>query len=383
MNFNNGNVNWNNLNNDNLVRPVRQHSTSNPPLVLMFTIENLWKAYRDCLSKKRGTISALKFEMDCERNLFTLLDELQNRTYKISQHICFVITDPTPREIFAADFRDRIVHHLLCNEIAPLFERDFVETSFANRKGKGTHRAVQCLKFELRKGGYFLKLDIQAFFRSIDKEILYGILQNKINRDDVLWLCKTIIFHDPTKNYIFHGKYPKNTIPASKSLFYANGKGLPIGNLTSQFFGNVYMNELDQYIRSLCFRHVRYVDDFVLFSENKEKLVSIIPKIDTFLKDRLHLSIHPKKIILHSVEKGVDFLGYFVKPDYTLVRRSVVSRLKKRLWNVEYDPSVLNSYFGHFLHANSYGLRKSICEKLLPLKFDPEYRKFLIPSSIL
>lgn len=364
------------MDNNNYVRPVRQHSISNsPPDLMTFTIEKLWKAYRDCISKKRTTISALKFEVDRERKLFALLDELRKRTYRISRHICFVINDPTPREIFAADFRDRIVHHLLCNEIAPLFEADFIDTSFANRKEKGTHKAVQCLRKELQKGGYFLKLDIQAFFRSIDKEILYEILEKKLFSlkkesgwtEDILWLCKTIIFHNPVPKCVFHGKYLQNIIPPSKSLFYSNGRGLPIGNLTSQFFGNVYLNELDQYISSLGFRHIRYVDDFVLFSENKEDLSAIIPKIDEFLKKNLHLSMHPKKIILQSVDKGVDFLGYFVKPRYTLVRRKVVSRLKKRIWSGSCDLSVLKSYFAHFLHANSYKLRKSLAGKISSL----------------
>ncbi len=343
----------------------------------MFTIEKLWQAYKDCISTKRNTVSALKFEMDRERNLFTLLDELQNRTYKISQHICFIINDPTPREIFAANFRDRIVHHLLCNEITRLFEPEFIENSFANRKGKGTHKAVNALRSELRKGGYFLKLDIQAFFRSINKEILYRILERKV-QGEALWLCKTIIYHDPVKDHVFCGQYPKSIIPPSKSLFYSNGTGLPIGNLTSQFFGNVYLNELDQYIRSLGFRHIRYVDDFVLFSERKEDLVSVISKIDTFLLDSLNLSIHPKKVILQEVSKGVDFLGYLVKPTHTLVRRKVVARLRKKMWKKDCGIAVLNSYFGHFLHASSYGLRKAICEKM-NLSYSSDFRKF-IPS---
>ncbi len=352
---------------------------------MTFTIDKLWQAYRDCLCKKKNTVSALKFEMNREMNLFTLLDELQNRTYKISRHVCFIINDPTPREIFAANFRDRIVHHFLCNEIAHFFEDDFIETSFANRKGKGTHKAVQALRIELKKGGFFLKLDIQAFFRSIDKEILHSLLEKKICslnkeapwKEDILWLCRTIIFHDPVKDHIFTGKFAKSTIPPSKSLFYSNGRGLPIGNLTSQFFANVYLNELDQYIQSLGFKHIRYVDDFVLLSAKKENLIVAISKINIFLKEHLHLSLHPKKIILQDVDKGIDFLGYFVRPQYTLVRKKVVSRLKKKIRQGNADISVLNSYFGHFIHANTYGLRKSICEKITSFKFDSEYRKFI------
>lgn len=318
-----------------------------------------------------------------EQNLFSLLEELRNRSYRISQHICFIINDPTPREIFAADFRDRIVHHFLCNEMAILFEEDFIDNSFANRKGKGTHKAVDCVKMELQKDGYFLKLDIQAFFRSIDKDILFGILEKKIAslskesmwKEDMLWLCKTIIFHDPVKDHVFCGQFPKSTILPSKSLFYANGKGLPIGNLTSQFFANVYMNELDQYIQSQGFQHVRYVDDFVIFSDNKEDLISMISKVNNFLKEHLHLSLHPKKIILQHSSKGLDFLGYFVRPKYTLVRKRVVSRLKKKIRQGDCKLPMLNSYFGHFRHANSFNLRKSICEKV-PLIFDSEFTKF-------
>lgn len=331
-------------------------------------------------------MSALKFEFDREKNLFALLDELNNRTYKISPHICFIIKEPTPREIFAADFRDRIVHHLLCNEIAYLFEKDFIENSFANRKYKGTHKAVECLKKELQSGGYFLKLDVQAFFRSIDRNIMFRLVKDKIIylrkdavwTDDILWLCELIIFHDPVIDSIYRGdESKKSLIPASKSLFYSQGKGLPIGNLTSQFFGNVYLNELDQYIKKLDFRYVRYVDDFVLLSESKEQLLLMIPKIECFLKQKLNLAIHPKKIILQNVSKGVDFLGYFVRPSYTLIRRKVVARFKKKLWNRNNDIAMLNSYFGHFLHANTYELRKSICDKLSFLKFDKQFRKFI------
>lgn len=355
---------------------------------MTFTVEKLYQAYRDCISKKRRTVSALKFEIDREQNLFDLLDELKNRTYKISQHICFIIKEPTPREIFAADFRDRIIHHLLCNEISHMFEKDFIESSFANRKGKGTHKAVQSLREELRTNAFFLKLDIQAFFRSIDKEILYKILEKKIVslkrdtvwRNDILWLCKTIINHNPVDNHIFHGPDLKYLIHPSKSLFYANDRGLPIGNLTSQFFGNVYLNELDQYISSLGFRHVRYVDDFVLFSRNKSDLIAVIPKIKDFLQSKLHLTLHPKKMILQDSKKGVDFLGYFVRPKYVLVRRRIVARLKKKIWGGNREILTLNSYLGHFLHANSYGLRKSICEAVSSagsLKFDSGFRKFI------
>lgn len=149
----------------------------------VFTLEKIYQAYLDCKKRKKNTINALKFEIERERNLIGLLRELKSRRYEISRHICFIIKDPTPREIFAADFRDRIVHHLLYNEIYYLFEGDFIDNSFANRIGKGTHKGVKTLKEYLElisKDSYFLKLDVRSFFCSIDKDILFKIVFDKI-----------------------------------------------------------------------------------------------------------------------------------------------------------------------------------------------------------
>ncbi len=153
----------------------------------IFTLQNLYRAYKDCHRGKKKTANALLFELNREKNLIQLLSELQSGRYQISRHVCFIIAYPTPREIFAADFRDRIVHHLLCNEIFALFEQDFIYNSFANRKGKGTHRAVTKARQFIaevgreRKGNYYLKLDIQSFFRSIDKHILFSLINEKIS----------------------------------------------------------------------------------------------------------------------------------------------------------------------------------------------------------
>lgn len=247
VNFNDGNTNNNNRNNNNYVRPVRQHFLSSPASLIamqeVFTLEKLWHAYCECKKRKKNTINALKFEIDREKNLIALLKELKSKQYRISKHICFVVTHPTPREIFAADFRDRVVHHLLYNEIRELFEKDFIDNSYANRTGKGTHKGVEKIKEYLKADcTHFLKLDIKSFFCSINKDILYDIVQKKIWgsdksygwKHDVDWLCKKIVYHDPAKNYLFKGSWKtKALIPRDKSLFYSNGKGLPIGNLTS------------------------------------------------------------------------------------------------------------------------------------------------------
>lgn len=363
----------------------------------IFTLEKLYAAYQACRKNKQRTINALRFEFEREKNLLKLLDELQNGSYEISKHICFIVTEPKPREIFAANFRDRVVHHLLHQEIEWLFESTFSSRSFACRKGFGTHVAMRTLRDDIKEvkrasgGGWCLKLDVQSFFPSIDKNILYSIIERGVATvrskvllgdvssalwcQEILWLCKKIIFHDPTTDYLYKGEPSlRLLIPHGKSLFDVGGTGLPIGNLTSQFFANVYLNELDQFvIRDLhCSRYVRYVDDFVIVDENREYLASLILPIMAFLQERLGLTLHPKKIRLQPTRRGVDFLGYFVKPTHTLVRQSVVRRFKNKL-NERTDPSdgllsvadipMIKSYFGHFSHANTYRLRKRFGEE--------------------
>lgn len=353
----------------------------------IFNFEKLYQAYHDCLKNKKNTINALKFEMYREKNLSKLLYELQNRRYKISRHICFVVKEPSPREIFAGDFRDRIVHHLLCNEIQSLFEKDFIDSSYANRKRKGTHRAVRELRFYLGRGGrnrqklYFLKMDVKGFFRNIDKDILWNIIENKVIlcernegwKEEILDLARKIIYHNPTDNYIFKGRIKtKKLIKKEKSLLFGNkNTGLPIGNLTSQFFANIYLNELDHFVKEkLKFgRYIRYVDDFIILNENEEELKEAINKIEYFLKNKLCLSLCRDKTILQETKKGIDFLGYFIKPTHTLVRQNVVRRFKNELYrrrsnedglfSVD-DIPMIKSYIGHFSHANSFNLIKKL-----------------------
>ncbi len=339
-----------------------------------------------------------------------LLSDLKAGKYEISRHICFIVTEPSPREIFAADFRDRIVHHLLYNEIRYLFEDTFIEDSYANRCGKGTHKAVRKLKYHLVRGGqdrqklYFLKMDIKGFFRNIDKSILWEMIEEKIQnsggdeewKSEVLWLARKIVFHDPASNYIFKGKEKmKNLIPREKSLFFGNrNTGLPIGNLTSQFFANVYLNKLDHFIKEeLGFeRYVRYVDDFIILDEDRGRLEQVVNQTAIFLENNLNLYLCQSKTILKPINTGIDFLGYFVKPSHTLVRRKVVGRFKKKLFDfIKSNPSeglikefipCVNSYFGHFSHANSFNLRKWFWARSLrgmgKLKTDDVFSKIFI-----
>jgi len=364
----------------------------------VFTIENIYRAYLGCRKRKKNTINALKFEIDREKNIVALLKELKSKRYQISRHICFIVKEPTPREIFAADFRDRVVHHLLYSEIKDLFEKDFIDNSFANRIDKGTHKGVEILKEYLKEvepNSYYLKLDIKSFFCSINKDILFKIISKKIIesnksvgwKKDVLWLTQKIIYHDPTKNYFFKGdERLKILIPKEKSLFYSNGKGLPIGNLTSQFFANAYLDQLDKYIYSLGHKYyVRYVDDFIILGG--KEMVTEIPIIRQFLKEKLDLQLSEKKIKFQQIERGIDFLGYYIKPDYILVRRKIVSRFKDKMYRLENPKtkdllSIVNSYFGHFIHASSFRLRKTIYERYFKnkFKFKKEYNSLKIAA---
>lgn len=374
----------------------------------IFTFGKLYQAYLDCRKTKRKTINALKFEWNLERNLFQLQKELEMTTYRPGCSICFVVKEPSPREIFAATFRDRVVHHLLINEIEAIGERKFIFDTFSCRKNKGTHLAIKRLRGFTRKitknykkETYYCQLDISGFFMAINHNILYSLLkdltlkQNKSYqwKENVLWLAKTIIFHKPTKNYITKGNRSLfKLIPSRKSLFKSpENKGLPIGNYSSQFFANLYLNELDQFIKRelKCKNFVRYVDDFVLLNESKEKLKYLRDKINLFLKQNLDLELNLKKTKLQSIDRGIDFLGYFVKPDYILVRQKVVKRFKNKLYwlnkvqNQKFKIPVskilamTNSYYGHFKHAFSFNLRKDIYENhlgKLKEKFRPKLR---------
>ncbi len=391
-----------------------------------FSLEEVLKAYLSCRENKRNTINQIKFEINLEENIFNLWKSLNNGSYYPGRSICFVVTYPKLREIFAADFKDRVVHHLLVSRIEPFFEKRFIFNSYACRKDKGVHKAIEKLQSYISrlnqdksKNTYYLQIDIKSFFANIDKNILYSIiaggggvnqlkLEKKIKLDkSTKRLLKIIIFYDPTLNYCIKGdKDLLQKIPKHKSLFYTPyGKGLPIGNLTSQFFANVYLNEIDQYIkRTLKVKsYIRYVDDLILLSNNKDKLIKWREDINNYLINNLKLEFHKNKDRLGEVKDGINFLGYIVIPKYTLSRRRVVSNLKDKLFffnkgyllssnnqkqialplskeisNEELDKilATINSYYGHFRHANTYRLRKS-----LYIKFFGILKKYLVPVN--
>ena len=308
----------------------------------LFTIDNLYRAYRACRRNKRGAINTLRFEAGLLDNLCSLREELAGGVYRPTTSICFVQRRPKLREIFAADFRDRVVHHLLVGYLEPLFEPLFIHDSYACRRERGVHAAVTRLQAFLHKvtingtaRAWYLKEDISGFFMNIDKNILYELVCRRTRQKDLQWLAGVLIFHDCTEDYHFKGNpLLLDRIPPHKTLFRVPaGKGLPIGNLTSQFFANVYLNELDQFVKRRlgCRYYLRYCDDFVLLDRSAEKLLQWRDQIEEFLHERLLLQLNHSQHRLRPVADGINFLGYIVRRRYVLVRKRVVSHLRERL----------------------------------------------------
>jgi retron-type reverse transcriptase len=350
----------------------------------MFTFQNIYKAYLVCRKHKRNTINALQFEQNLIENLWSIYEELNSKKYSIGKSLCFLTSSPKLREVFASDFKDRVVHHVLVGELEPLFERKFIHDVYNNRKAKGTHQAVcQSQRYmNQTPHGYYLQLDIKGFFYNLDKMILMEkikqeVVGSKLDVSSVLYLSHKIIFHDPTQSYYFRGDKSKLALlPEHKTLFkIPKSKGLPIGNLTSQFFANVYMNDFDNFVKRKLKvkRYIRYVDDFVLFDESKERLVYLKSEIEQYLQKELKLTLREDaKLKKHS--EGLDFLGYIIRPHYTLVRQRVVNNFKKKkaiyLQNYEEQQgkmklseikaflSVKASFASHTKHANSYNLNQ-------------------------
>ena len=363
---------------------------------------DLFKAYYSCRKNKRNTINALAFELNLEEELIKLKEALESGTYTISNSIAFVVDKPVKREIFAANFRDRVVHHLLIQKMNAVFEPHFVYDSYACRKGKGTHFGIKRVAGFIRKCSknytqdcYVLKLDIKGFFMHINKTILYAKIKtlftekyNGADKELYLNLCKTILFNEPVTNAVIKGNLSNwDNLPKDKSLFSAkNGYGLPIGNLTSQVFANVYMSALDHFIKHhLGVKYYgRYVDDFVLVHTNKDYLKSLIPIISKFLKTELHLKSHPKKMYLQHYSKGVNYIGGFIKPNRIYVSKRTKGNFHEALHNQNkliantIKPnkaekllflSSMNSYLGILGNYKSYKLRKLYISERLSKKW--------------
>lgn len=347
-------------------------------------LTDIFKAYYQARSNKRNTHSQVRFERNLSFNLTTLYDEILERTYRPERSMCFIIRDPVQREVFAASFRDRIIHHYLYNQLEPVFEPAFIYDSYSCRKGKGTLFGIERLEHHIRscsenyhKQCFALKLDIEGYFMNMDRSLLFdmllfridslascGRLPEEFDYDTVLFLLRQVVFLDPTKGCRIKGQLSDwRGLPDSKSLFKsAPGCGLPIGNLTSQLFSNVYLNELDQYVkRDLGFHHYgRYVDDFYIIDESCDRLSAAVPLVADFLSNRLRLNLNYRKVKIIPVECGVPFLGAVVSPDGRHLSRKSTRRIEHRRMDslcCERNPfaleAIVNSYSGYLGHFNT------------------------------
>lgn len=363
-------------------------------------IEAVFDAYFDCRRAKRNTINQLRFEADLETNLVALYEDLASGRYRIGRSIAFVVTRPKIREVWAADFRDRVVHHVIYNAICDRFHRRFIRDSYACIPGRGTHDGMRRVSGFARsitrnwtRPAYCLKADVANFFNSIDRRILAQILERHVREEWLRALIQQVALHDPRPGAVRRSPSVLFArVPRHKSLLNApEGRGLPIGNLTSQFFANVYLNELDQYAKHfLKARHYgRYVDDFVLFDEDPAVLNTWHLLMDDFLKSRLGLHLHPHKKHLNRADSGIDFTGFIIKPGHTYLRQTSLAGCKRKItaWERRGSPvdpraltalsQCLNSYLGMLRQVDGYHARKALCRRVesLFIHADAEYTK--------
>lgn len=376
---------------------------------------DLYLAFECAKQHKKSKPYVIEFESRLHDNLLSLCNDLYCHTYKPQPSTCFIITHPKQREVFAAEFRDRIVHHLYFNYTHEIYERTFIQDSYSCIKDRGTHYGIHRLEKHIRKEShnyadncYILKMDIKGYFMSINRYILLReanktldkMRYHKIHKWDnkkwndivdfkfIKYLTREIILLDPTIECVFKSnKEAWNGLSDSKSLFKTpKNCGLPIGNLTSQLFSNVYLNVLDQFMkRELhCKHYGRYVDDFYVVSEDKHHLHEIIAAVEQFMGCALNLIIQKGKTIINRLWQGVEFLGAYIKPYRTYISNQCLRRIKKNLFQVDKLPNPMasiNSWLGVFSHYSSFNMRVSMFCKLRQMfkygVYSTDFTKFI------
>ncbi len=337
----------------------------------IYDFKNLYSAFLKARRNKRYRPEVLKFNAQLEENLIEIQNELIWKTYQTGRYRSFYVYEPKQRLIMALPFRDRIVHHALCNIIEPVFDRTFIFDSYACRHGKGTHAGADRLTSFLRRAHriwpkvYCLKADIHQYFPSVSHNILFALIERKIQCGDTLRLIFEII--NSTAD-------PEDPNPV----------GIPIGNLTSQLAANIYLNELDRFVKhDLRMKfYIRYLDDFVVLLDNKKALWGIRQEIENFLWSHLRLKYNPKTDIFPA-SRGIDFLGYRIWPTHRLLRKSSIKRIRKKLKSFEKrwrDGTItldeirqsIASWIGHARHCNAYFLRRALLSHFRLVKSWPQ-----------
>ena len=314
----------------------------------IISMENLLSAWREFLRGKRHKRDVQEFQYRLMDNIFALHRDLRGGTYRHGGYKAFKISDPKPRDIHKATVRDRLLHHAIYRKLYPFFDRPFIADSYSCRIGKGTHRAINRFRsfaYQASRNhtrtAWVLKCDIRKFFASVDQKILMNIVEQYISDADIIWLIRQVV----------------------KSFNSGvGGKGLPLGNLTSQLLVNVYMNEFDQYAKhKLKVKYyVRYADDFVVLSENKVWLESIVPYMELFLLRELGLCLHPDKVFIKPLASGVDFLGWVHFPDHRVLRTAAKRKMFREIKHKKGKIETVQSYLGLLSHGNTRKLRQQV-----------------------
>lgn len=341
----------------------------------IYDFENLYQAYLEARKGKRYRIEVLKFTNHLEENLIQIQNELIWKMYEVGRYREFFVHEPKKRLIMALPFKDRVVQWAIYRVLNPYLEKGFIQDSFACRIGFGTHKAVARLQYWLRymsrrhERFYALKLDISKYFYRIDHDVLMGILHRRIGDEDLLWLLETIVRCEHTKF----------GIPLGDHEFEAErvgGLGMPIGNLTSQMFANLYLNELDQYAKqTLRVKHyLRYMDDVLVLHEDKKYLWDLKEQLEEFITYQLHLKLNNKTMV-RTVSQGVEFVGYRVWPTHRKLRKKTAKKMRRRLRyltkayqrgevSIKDVKNSLQSYRGVMQHANCYHLNQKILKQV-------------------
>ena len=305
--------------------------------------ENLLASWKEFRRNKRSKQDVLEFQSHLMHNILSLHRDLVTEQYTHGPYHPFSINDPKPRNIHKATVRDRLLHHAIYRKLYPFFDRTFIADSYSCREGKGTHRALDTFRTYARKVSknhtrtcWVLKCDIRKFFASIHHETLYCILRRSIPDKRILWLIERVV----------------------GSFHVVPGVGLPLGNLTSQLFVNIYMNEFDQWAKHTLKTkyYIRYADDFVLMSHDKAHLQTMLSRFDRFLHEQLKLTLHPDKVFIKTFASGVEFLGWVHFPEHRVLRTSTKRRMLRRI-AIDADEAVVESYQGLLTHGNTWGLK--------------------------
>ena len=314
----------------------------------VISVDNLFSAWKKFRKGKRAKKDVAEFELNLEDNIFRLHHDLVSGCWKPDPYQVFYVHDPKLRRIHKASVRDRILYQAIYQAVYQIFDPSFIYDSYSSRNAKGTHRGVKRFDCFARKAtsnytgnAFVLKCDIKKFFDSINHRILLNLIHKRCSNNDIFNLIEKIV-------------------SSSENM---SGKGLPLGNVTSQIFSNIYLNELDQFAKHILKAryYIRYCDDFVFIDESYEQLIGYIEKLSNFLKDKLALELHPKKIIIRKMIQGIDFLGYVSLPHYRVLRTTTKHRMLKKI-----STENKASYFGMLTHCKSLKIKNKLLNQILP-----------------